>query len=68
MNADTPRQQLIRRACLAVAAKLRRRAVMTVALVLGGSSSLLACPQCFGAEETSMFDGAKLGVLVMLAI
>jgi hypothetical protein len=46
-----------------------RQAVMTVAVVvLGGSSSLLACPQCFGAEETSMIDGAKLGVLVMLAI
>ena len=28
----------------------------------------LACPVCFGAEETSMIDGAKLGVLVMLAI
>jgi hypothetical protein len=23
---------------------------------------------CFGAEETSMIDGAKLGVLVMLAV
>jgi hypothetical protein len=34
----------------------------------GGGSSVLACPVCFGAEETSMIDGAKLGVLVMLAI
>ena len=33
-----------------------------------GGSSLLACPVCFGAEETSMIDGAKLGVLVMLGI
>jgi heme/copper-type cytochrome/quinol oxidase subunit 2 len=40
----------------------------TLALVIGGSSSLFACPVCFGAEETSMIDGAKLGVLVMLAI
>ena len=39
-----------------------------VAVVIGGSSSVLACPMCFGAEETSMIDGAKLGVLVMLAI
>ena len=31
-------------------------------------SSVLACPVCFGAEETSMIDGAKLGVLVMLAV
>ena len=37
-------------------------------MVLGGSSSLFACPVCFGAEETSMIDGAKLGVMVMLAI
>ena len=41
----------------------------TVAFVLtGGSSSVLACPVCFGAEETHLIDGAKLGVLVMLAI
>ena len=30
--------------------------------------TLLACAMCFGAQETSMIDGAKLGVLVMLAI
>ena len=34
----------------------------------GGSSSLLACPVCFGAEETSMIDGTKLGIMVLLAI
>jgi hypothetical protein len=46
-----------------------RTAFTTVAAVLiGGSSSVFACPVCFGAEETSMIDGAKLGVLVMLAI
>ena len=33
-----------------------------------GSASVLACPVCFGAEETSMVDGTKLGVVVMLAI
>ena len=33
-----------------------------------GDTPVLACPVCFGAEETSMIDGAKLGVLVMLAI
>ena len=38
------------------------------AVVIGGSSTVLACPVCFGAEETSMVDGTKLGVLVMLAI
>ncbi len=46
-----------------------RRALITVAAVLiGGGSSLLACPVCFGAEETSMVAGTKLGVLVMLVI
>ena len=38
------------------------------AVVIGGTSSVLACPVCFGAEETSMIDGAKLGVLVLLAV
>ncbi len=40
----------------------------TAAVVIGGSSSVLACPMCFGAEETAMVDGTKLGILVMLAI
>ena len=45
------------------------RAIATAALiVLGGSSSLLACPMCFGAEETSLINGTRLGILVMLAI
>ena len=39
-----------------------------LAVMVGGGTSVLACPVCFGAEETSMIDGAKLGVLVMLAI
>jgi hypothetical protein len=39
-----------------------------VAVLMGGSSTVLACPACFGAEETSMVDGAKIGVLVLLAI
>jgi hypothetical protein len=37
-------------------------------VVIGGSSSVLACPMCFGAEETAMVDGTKLGILVMLAV
>ena len=46
-----------------------RQALATAALVLiVGSSTVFACPVCFGAEETSMIDGAKLGVFVMLAI
>jgi hypothetical protein len=39
-----------------------------VLIVVGGNSSVLACPTCFGAEETSMIDGAKLGILAMLGI
>ena len=44
--------------------------VLTTAAVLlvVGSSSAFACPVCFGAEETSMIDGARLGVLVMLGV
>jgi hypothetical protein len=50
------------------AASARQACVTAVAVFLGGGSTLLACPVCFGAEETSMIDGAKLGVLVMLAV
>ena len=42
--------------------------VTTAVLVIGGSSSLLACPMCFGAEETTMIDGTRLGILLMLGI
>ena len=45
------------------------RVLMTVgAVVVGGSSSVLACPMCFGAHETSMIDGTKLGILALLGI
>ena len=46
-----------------------RQAVITAAFVMiFGGTRVLACPACFGAEETSMIDGAKLGVLAMLGI
>lgn len=45
------------------------RVLMTLAaVILGGGSSVFACPICFGAEETSMIDGTKLGILALLAI
>jgi len=48
------------------------RVLMTAAaIVFGGSSSVLACPVCFGlldAENSSMIDGTKLGILVLLGI
>jgi len=45
-----------------------RVAATAAAVLAGGSSSALACPMCFGAEETSMIDGTKLGVLAMLGV
>jgi hypothetical protein len=46
-----------------------RYAVMTATLLLcGGSSTLLACPVCFGADETPLIDGAKLGMFALLGV
>jgi len=56
------------RSCAVTARQAGRIAFITAAVVIGESSSVLACPMCFGAEETSMIDGTKLGVLVMLGI
>ena len=49
---------------------IRRILTMAAAMVIGGSSSALACPVCFltGAEETSIIDGTKLGILALLVI
>ena len=44
------------------------RVLMAAAVLLGGSSSVFACPVCFGAAETSMVDGTRLGILVLLAV
>ena len=58
----------------AFAAALLRRGGLRLCLAtalfvaIAGGTRLLACPVCFGAEETSMIAGTKLGVLVMLAI
>ena len=41
---------------------------IAVAVLIGGSSSAYACPVCFGAEETAMVDGSRLGILVLLAV
>lgn len=45
-----------------------KHGLMTFLGVLIGSSSALACPVCFGAQETSLVDGTRLGVLVMVAV
>jgi hypothetical protein len=47
---------------------IMRVLTMAAAMVIGGSSSVFACPVCFGAAETPLIDGAKLGILVLLAI
>jgi hypothetical protein len=48
---------------------LRARIFATaLAVLFGAGSTVLACPLCFGAEETPLIDGAKLGVLFLLAI
>ena len=48
--------------------RIARVLIMAAAVMIGGSSNVFACPVCFGAEETSMIDGARLGVLVMLGV
>jgi hypothetical protein len=50
------------------ARRITRVLTTAVAVIIGGSSSVFACPVCFGAEETSMIDGTKLGMLALLAI
>jgi len=43
-------------------------AATTAAFVIGGGSTVFACPVCFGADETSMVAGARIGALVLLAV
>lgn len=45
-----------------------RTTLITVAIMIVGSSSAFACPVCFGAEESHLIDGAKLGILVLLGV
>jgi hypothetical protein len=57
-SADKSLAQGTARHCLATA----------LFVAIAGGTSVFACPVCFGAEETPLIDGAKLGVAVMLAI
>ena len=45
-----------------------RQALMTAAILLIGNPSAFACPVCFGAEETSMIDASRLGILALLLV
>ena len=47
---------------------LARVLTTAAAVVIAGSSSVFACPVCFGADETSMVDGTKIGILALLAV
>ncbi|HUR35652.1 MAG TPA: hypothetical protein VM032_17735 [Vicinamibacterales bacterium] len=47
---------------------LRRVVATATVMVFGGSASVLACPLCFGAQETSLVSGTRLGMLVLLVI
>ena len=42
--------------------------ITALIVLLGGSTSVLACPVCFGAEESHLIDGTKFGILVLLGI
>ena len=45
------------------------RVLIAAAVVLFGSSTdVFACPVCFGAEETHLIDGTKLGILALLGV
>ena len=47
---------------------IRQAFATAVAVMIFGNSSVFACPVCFGAEETSMIHGTRLGILVLLGI
>ena len=51
-----------------IRARFMRVATIATALLIGSSSSAFACPVCFGAEETSMIDASRLGILVLLFV
>ena len=42
--------------------------ITVVTMLIAFSSNAFACPVCFGAEETAMINGSRMGVLVMLGV
>jgi hypothetical protein len=50
------------------AASARQGLTTAAAVLIGGSSTVLACPVCFGAAESPLIDGAKLGVVALVAV
>ena len=51
-----------------IRACLTRGVATAAAVLIGGNTSAFACPACFAAQESSLIDGAKLGVIVLLAL
>ena len=49
-------------------ARLLRVVTIACAVMILGTSSAFACPVCFGAEETSMIDASRLGILALLLV
>ena len=50
---------------------ITRVLLTAAAMVIGSSSNVFACTVCFGlldAEDSSMIDGTRLGILVLLAV
>jgi heme/copper-type cytochrome/quinol oxidase subunit 2 len=47
---------------------VRRMIATAAAVVIGGSATVLACPVCFGAAESPLVDGTRLGVFAMLGV
>ena len=56
------------RRCAATAEQARLCLATALFVGLAGGADVFACPMCFGAEETSMIDGTKVGIFVLLAI
>jgi len=52
----------------AIRLRIIRVVTTAAAMVIGGSSTVFACPVCFGADETHIIDGTRLGILVLLAV
>ena len=47
---------------------IRRASATAAALMIICSSTVFACPVCFAAEETSMINGTRIGIVVLLAV
>lgn len=51
-----------------VRSNVRVAVTMVLLVLVGGGSTVFACPVCFAAEETSMINGTRIGILVLLAV